>query len=131
MLQGSLDVFSLTDVLRLVSGSGASGLLAIRRKGAIGAIGLADGVVVGGELAGSVAADVDTLLDAALTMVDATGGEFELIQGTPTEVAQYSVDEFLDAIGEHRARWQAIVGELGGLDQPVALNPNLPDEDST
>jgi hypothetical protein len=131
MLQGSLDVFALPDVLRLVSQSGASGLLAVRRKGAVGAIGLSEGTVVGGELAGSIAGDVDTLLDAALTMVDAAGGEFELIQGAPTEVGRYTVEEFLDAVGEHRVRWQAIVGELGGLDQAVALNPNLPDEDST
>jgi uncharacterized protein DUF4388 len=131
MLQGSLDVFALPDVLRLVSQSGATGLLAISRKGAVGALGLHDGAIVGAELSGVNANDVETLLDAALTMVDASGGQFELVQGTPTEVGRYTVEEFLDAIGEHRARWQAIVGELGGLDQPVALNPNLPDEDST
>lgn len=131
MLQGSLDVFNLTDVLRLVSQAGASGYLSIRRPGASGGIGLASGSVVGGELAGVAAADPDGLFDAALTLVDSTGGDFEFVDGQPIEVGRFSVDEFLAAVDEHRARWQAIVGELGGLDQPVALNPHLPDEDST
>lgn len=131
MLQGSLDVFSLTDVLRLVSQAGTSGFLSIRRPGAAGSIGLSGGSVVGGELAGIAAADPDGLFDAALTLVDSTGGDFQFVEGEPFEVGRFSVDEFLAAVDEHRARWQAIVGELGGLDQPVGLNPNLPDEDST
>lgn len=131
MLQGSLDVFALPDVLRLVSQSGATGRLTIRRKGAVGAIGLREGTVIGGELAGVPAEDPDSLLDAAMTMVDATGGEFSLVQGDSTEVGRYAVEEFLDAIGDHRRRWQAVIAELGGLEHPVTLNPNLPDEDST
>ena len=43
--QGTLDLFGLADILRLLSASGKDGLLALRRDGAAGGIWLVDGGV--------------------------------------------------------------------------------------
>ncbi len=48
MLQGTLDVFSLDEVLGLLSGASKSGVLNINGDRGVGAISIADGQLVGG-----------------------------------------------------------------------------------
>lgn len=127
MLGGSLDVFVLPDVLRLVSRAGASGLLRLRRTGVVGALGFREGDVVGGELGSGPIEDEDGLLDAVLTLMDAPGGEFSLEQEPVREILRLGVDDLLVSVSERRARWNAIIAELGGLDRPIELVPQLPE----
>jgi hypothetical protein len=127
MLGGSLDVFVLPDVLRLVSRASASGRLVVRRTGADGALGFRDGDVVGGELDSQEVEDEDGLLDAVLMLMDASGGEFSLEPEPVKEVVRLGVDDLLAGVSERRAQWNAILAEVGGLDQPVRLVARLPE----
>lgn len=124
MLSGSLDVFNLADVLRLVCGAGTSGRIRIRRDGRAGSLTVAGGRVTGAALDDGQAPDEDASIDAALEILSGKGGEFDLSQGPSRGPLDLDIDGLLERVSERQAEWNEVTQALGSLDGPLRLSPD-------
>jgi hypothetical protein len=125
MLRGSLKKLPLADILRLLAGSRVTGRLAVTRTTAAGTITFLKGGVVGAALDTAPGADADDL-DAAIVLLDGSGGEFTMRLGPVREGRRQDVEQFLTAVARRRARSDDLVAELGGPHVPVRFSPRLP-----
>jgi hypothetical protein len=126
MLSGNLELFPLADVLRFVARSGATGAVNIYRSTDGGRVLLVDGHVVGASVDGYDPSDADGVVDTGVRLFDAPGGEFALELEPADGPARFAVEEFLTAVARRRAEWRKIIGAVGGLDEPLQLEPHLP-----
>jgi hypothetical protein len=128
MLSGNLELFALADVLRFVARSGATGAVNVYRPADGGRILLSDGAVVGASVDGFEAADFDGVVEAGLRLIDGGGGsgdfalDIEPVEGPVSE----TVEDFLKTIARRRAEWRKIVAAVGSLDEPLAVEPQIP-----
>lgn len=126
MLSGNLELFALTDVLRFVARSGATGSVNIYRPTDAGRILLADGHVVGAVVADYAATDPDGVVDAVLRLMDGGGGDFALELEPVDGPTDQPVEDFLKAVGRRRAEWRKILGSIGSLDHPLEVTALVP-----
>lgn len=126
MLRGSLTRLPLADVLRLLAGAQVTGRLTVRRTTVAGTITFLKGGVVGATLGSAPGTDADDSLDAAIALLDGSGGDFAMRLGPVPAGRRQSVDHFLTAVDRRRARSDAMVAELGGPDAPVRFSARLP-----
>lgn len=126
MLSGNLELFPLADVLRFVARSGATGAVNIYRAADGGRLLLIDGHVVGAAVDGLDASDADGVVDFGVRLFDGPGGEFALELEEVDGPARFAVEEYLTAVARRRAEWRKIIAAVGGLDEPLLLQPHLP-----
>jgi hypothetical protein len=127
MLSGNLELFPLTDVLRFVARSGATGTVNVHRPGDAGRVLLVEGEVVGVEVEGLEAADLDAAIDLGVRLLEPEGGEFSLDLEPATGPVRLPVEEFLAEVARRRVEWQKILGSLGPLDRPLQVVPLVPE----
>ena len=128
MLNGDLDSFALPDVLRFVASGDVTGRVLITRDDVAGALALDRGTFVGASLSDEDApTTVDEALDIAVLLFDGAGGTFEVVQeewvGGPLSL---DADELAKAVERRRKEWAAVVDQLGALDEPLVVSPDLP-----
>ena len=128
MLSGDLDTFALPDVLRFVASGNVTGRVEITRDDVSGALALDQGTFVGASLSDEDApTTVDEALDVAVLLFDGAGGTFEVVQeewvGGPLSL---DADELAKAVERRRKEWAAVVDQLGSLDEPLVVSPELP-----
>lgn len=126
-LSGTLETFSLPDVLRLLSSTNKTGRLALDGDRGQGCIWVEDGQVVAAEADRAGAGDVDGVIFELLRFVEA-GFEFES-GATPSEPgAPRPVDAVL-AEGEQRLEeWREIEAVVPSLDVWARMVPEVDDE---
>lgn len=124
MLSGSLDVFNLADVLRLICDAGATGRIRVRRDGRAGLLTVAGGRVTGATLDDGQASDEDGSIDAALEILSGKGGEFDLASGSARGPLDLDIDGLLERVSERQAEWNEVTQALGSLDTSLRLSPD-------
>ncbi|MCU1456106.1 MAG: hypothetical protein JWL73_198 [Actinomycetia bacterium] len=149
-LQGTLDTFSVADVLPVLERGAKTGALRVRGDTASGILHLVDGRLLGAEseaLRGATASDAELrvrLLDVCFILFRERGGTFEFDTAwrppTGSTLTGVGVDEVLDEVGRVLRAWDSVDADagdsgLGGttLDYtaPVALVRELAGETVT
>lgn len=133
MLSGSLDAFSLPDVLRFVCSQPAPGRLEVVRADVRGAVALDAGCIVDVTVdAERGPRDQSDALDAALRLLDGVGGEFAFRAGAPaSRTVGLTPEDLLAAVERRRGEWTSITSALGSLDTALRLDPALADRGET
>lgn len=129
MLNGSLESFALSEVLRFVAASGATGRVEIEREEVSGELSLDQGRFVAARLADEDApATEDEALDVAVLLFDGSAGTFTVVDeewaGGPLSL---DADELVRAVDRRRQQWAEVVQVLGSLDDPLSLVADLPE----
>jgi hypothetical protein len=127
MLNGSLDTFSLPDVLRFVAGSNLTGRIEITRDEVGGDLSIDQGKFVAARLAEDEApSTVDEALDVAVLLFDGSGGDFVVVQedwvGGPLNL---TAEQLTKAVEKRREEWAEVVSVLGSLEDPMILANDL------
>lgn len=124
-LQGTLDSFSLPDVLRLLADTGKTGRLDVEGDRGQGSVWMADGALVG-------ASAERALNDAAVhevvfEMLRFGSGSFNFAADERTEDAQSpaDVEGVLRQAGELLNEWRELEAVVPSLDHRVAIAPQL------
>lgn len=128
MLNGSLEVFALPEVLRFVAAGKVTGRVVIERDDVGGELSLDQGVFVAARLTEDEApSTVDEALDAAVLLFDGAAGTFNVVVeewvGGPLSL---DADAFVSAIDKRREQWAEVVSVLGSLEDPLVLVSQLP-----
>lgn len=131
MLSGSLEVFSLHDVLRLICGAGASGRIRVRRGDSHGSLTVAAGRVTGAEVGGADAPDAEATIDAAMEILHGNGGEFDLVHEEAAGPLDLDLDGFLERVREREAEWNEVIQSLGSPDTIFRIAPDPASEKVT
>ncbi len=134
MLQGSLEDFSLDEVLGLVANTNKTGELRIDGDRGDGRLWLDAGALVAGSCS-AVAdrGDGDTsIVDTVFELLRFRTGSFSFISGIelPSE-ERHAVDEVLRAAAERVAEWTSIAAVVPSLDHTVRPAPELADDTVT
>jgi hypothetical protein len=126
-LSGTLETFSLPDVLRLLSSTNKTGRLSLDGDRGRGCVWVEDGQVVAAEADRAGAGDVDGLVFELLRFVEA-GFEFESGTVAADPGAPRTVDEVL-AEGEQRLEeWREIEAVVPSLDIWARMVPEVDGE---
>lgn len=118
MLEGSLETFSLTSVVRLIDDSAATGRLSVQ-----GTLGTGSLVFDGGRLVDALPAPGGDAIEGALALFDHRQGRFSF---RPESVAERNVNlevkALLELVDERAQAWNRI-RELVPADAPLAVLP--------
>src|SRR5688500_5190173 len=106
-LSGTLETFSLPDVLRLLSSTKKTGLLALDGDRGQGRIWVRDGAVVAADADRAVNEQVEGVAFELLRFVDASF-EFESGAEAPADGPGHDVDEVLAEAESRLAEWREI-----------------------
>lgn len=123
MLQGTLDVFSLDEVLGLLSGANKTGVLNITGDRGVGSVSIADGHLVAGSA--SSAPEAAELSDVLFELLRYEEGSFSFDGAATPEGHPH---ELAGTMAEARSRlseWQAIEAVVPSLDHHLALAETL------
>ncbi len=141
-LQGTLDTFSVADVLPVLERGTKTGALRVRGETGSGILHLVDGRLVGAEseaLRGAVATDAELrvrLLDVGFVLFREQRGTFEFDDSwrppADSGITGVTVDEMLDRVGRVVADWSGSGDSCAlDVDAPVALVAELASETVT
>ena len=130
MLQGTLDVFSLDEVLGLLAGAAKTGILNIDGDRGVGNLGLVDGQVTSG------AADLETgdgsLASVVFELLRFEAGSFVFdADGGPGEGGAEPVAAVLAAAHELLDEWRQIEAVVPSLHHGIHLVDSLPASETT
>jgi len=129
-LSGTLETFSLPDVLRLLSSTKKTGLLALDGDRGRGRVWVDGGEIVAADATRAVVDDVDAVLFELLRFGEASF-EFDTTAELPDGAgAPRAVDDALDVAETRLAEWQEIEAVVPSLDVRVRMVPEL-DGDAT
>lgn len=123
-LSGTLETFSLPDVLRLLSSTKKTGLLALDGDRGTGRVWVEDGDIVAAEADRSVVGDVDAVLFELLRF-DHAAFEFDAGAAAPAPGEQRAVEAALDLAQERMEEWREIESVVPSLDVRVRMVPEL------
>jgi hypothetical protein len=124
-LSGTLETFSLPDVLRLLSSTSKTGLLALDGDRGTGRIWVDGGAIVAAEADGARHADVDGVLFELLRFAEAAF-EFDTTAGLPADAGpRCDVDAALEVAEVRLAEWHEIEAVVPSLDARVRLVPEV------
>ncbi len=126
MLSGNLELFALTDVLKFVARSGATGAVNVYRDVDGGRILLVEGEVVGAVVEDFTASDADGVVDVAMRLIDGGGGDFALELEDVSGPTRQPLEDFLASIGRRRAEWRKILASVGSLESPLDVAAMVP-----
>lgn len=124
-LQGTLDSFSLPDVLRLLADTGKTGRLHVEGDRGEGSVWIDDGSVVA---AGADGARDDAATDEVIfEMLRFGSGSFVFAAGDqpPTEGSPVNLEGVLQRAGELLDEWRELEAVVPSLDHQVAVAPKL------
>jgi hypothetical protein len=130
-LQGTIDAFPLVDVLQLLSASRKTGRLAIDGDRGHGSVWVADGRLVGGEVAGRTPDQPVQLIFEVLRFND---GSFLFEGGADAPAATFepqAITELLDGAGALIEEWSTIVEVVPSSAHRVRPVTDLPGDDVT
>lgn len=125
-LQGTLDTFELTDVLRLLAATRKTGRLRVSAGRTSGSVWLDGGGIVAAGATGSRAAD--GLVGTLFELLRRRDGSFvfEPDVTTPDAGAPVDVEEVLGAADRLVEEWRTVEAVVGSLDVAVRLSAALP-----
>lgn len=125
-LQGTLETFSVPEVLRLLASTRKTGLLAIGGDRGTGQTWLVDGELVGAESENEPAGDVTAVLFDLLRFAF---GEFVFEAGTTSADPgpPLDVEATLARAETLLAEWSELTAVIPSLDTPIRLVPELAD----
>ncbi|MGH2726112.1 MAG: DUF4388 domain-containing protein [Actinomycetota bacterium] len=126
MLSGNLELFALTDVLKFVARSGATGAVNVYRDVDGGRILLVEGEVVGAVVEDLAASDADGVVDVAMRLMDGAGGDFALELEAVSGPTRQPVEDFLKSVGRRRAEWRKILASVGSMEEPLDASALVP-----
>ena len=126
-LQGTLDTFSLIDVLRLLAASDKTGRLQVHAEVGAGALWLDSGKVVGGELDGLA---LDAVAVAAQLLRQAEGTfVFVPDEPAPAPGQALELEALLTDAEDLLAAWRELEAVVPSVDAWVRLAPELPGDE--
>ena len=123
MLQGTLDVFSLDEVLGLLSGASKSGVLNINGDRGVGTISLADGHLVGGSA--SSAPEVSDIAEVLFELLRFHEGSFSFDGEAVTGGEPHELDVVMESAHSRLSEWHGIEAVVPSLDHHLSLVENL------
>jgi hypothetical protein len=123
MLQGTLDVFSLDEVLGLLSSARKSGVLNITGDRGVGTVSIADGLLVAGSA--SSAPGVDGIAEAVFELLRFEEGSFSFDGDAATEGEATELEEVLAEAHARLGEWRGIEAVVPSLDHHLALAESL------
>jgi len=123
MLQGTLDVFSLDEVLGLLSGASKSGVLNINGDRGVGAISIADGQLVGGSA--SSAPEVSDIAEVVFELLRFREGSFSFDGEAVTDGDPHELDAVMESAHSRLSEWHGIEAVVPSLDHHLSLVENL------
>ena len=126
-LSGTLETFSLPDVLRLLASTKKTGLLALDGDRGTGRVWVADGEIVAAEADRSYVDDVDAVLFELLRFTDAAF-EFEAGAEAAEPGEAREVDDALDVAHARLEEWRDIEAVVPSLDVRVRMVPEVDDD---
>jgi len=119
-LSGTLETFSLPDVLRLLSSTKKTGLLALDGDRGTGRVWVDGGEIAAAEADRAVVDDVDAVLFELLRFADAAF-EFDAGAEAPDTDVRRDVDEALEVAGARLEEWREIEAVVPSLDVAVRM----------
>ena len=123
MLQGTLDVFSLDEVLGLLSGANKSGVLNITGDRGVGSVSIADGQLVAGSA--SSAPGVAELSDVVFELLRYQEGSFSFDGAASAEGEPHELEAVLTEAHSRLDEWKGIEAVVPSLDHHVSLSATL------
>lgn len=125
-LQGTLDSFPLTDVLRLLASSSKSGRLVVNGDRGHGQIWLASGAVTGGET--SIVPSGGDPTEAVFDLLRFATGSFifEPDAPNPNPTASLPVDYVIAQSEAALAEWRELLAVVPSADAWLIMSPELP-----
>lgn len=123
MLQGTLDVFSLDEVLGLLSSARKSGVLNITGDRGVGTVSISDGLLVAGSA--SSAPGVDGIAEAVFELLRFAEGSFSFDGDAVTEGEATELEEVLAEAHARLGEWREIEAVVPTLDHHLALAESL------
>lgn len=123
MLQGTLDVFSLDEVLGLLSGANKSGVLNITGDRGVGSVSIADGQLVAGSA--SSAPEAAELSDAVFELLRYEEGSFSFDGAAEAVGEPHDLETVMADAHSRLDEWKSIEAVVPSLDHHVTLAPTL------
>ena len=123
MLQGTLDVFSLDEVLGLLSGANKSGVLNINGDRGVGTISIADGQLVAGSA--SAAPEVTDIAEALFELLRFDQGSFSFDGDAPVSGEPHELDAVMGLAHARLTEWRSIETVVPSLDHHLSLVDSL------
>jgi hypothetical protein len=123
MLQGTLDVFSLDEVLGLLSGANKSGVLNITGDRGVGAISIADGQLVGGSA--SSAPEVSDIAEVVFELLRFHEGSFSFDGDAVPDGDPHELDAVMESAHSRLTEWHGIEAVVPSLDHHLSLVDSL------
>jgi hypothetical protein len=129
-LQGTLETFSLPDVLQLLSSTKKTGCLRVSGDRGEGSVWVRDGAIVAGETAGAAPAPA---VDVVFELLRFDGGEFVFDDGgEPAQAGDPAeVESVLAEAGRMVDEWREIESVVPSSAHFVTLSAELPGDDVT
>ncbi len=130
-LQGTLETFSLPDVLQLLSSTKKTGCLRLSGDRGSGSVWVRDGAIVGGEAVG--APHADGAVDVIFELLRFSEGNFEFQDGgEPSEGADpVDVGEVLGSAGSMLDEWKSIAAVVPSARHWVSLASEITGDEVT
>ena len=128
-MQGTLDVFSLDEVLGLLSGAKKTGVLNVTGDRGIGSVAISDGMLVDGSV--SANADAIALSEIVFELLRFEEGSFSfdgdtVVNGEPNELETVLIEAH-----SRLEEWRGIEAVVPSLDHHLSLAETLPAPDVT
>ena len=127
-LSGTLETFSLPDVLRLLSSTKKTGLLALDGDRGAGRIWVDEGAVVAGSADRAVRDEIDGVVFELLRFADATFRFEPGVEPHAPADQRCDVDEVLEVAEARLAEWRDIEAVVPSLDVWVQMAPEQDDD---
>lgn len=123
MLQGTLDVFSLDEVLGLLSGANKNGVLNITGDRGVGTVSISDGHLVAGSA--SSAPGAAALSDVVFELLRYEEGSFSFDGASAVEGEPHELEAIMTEAHSRLDEWKGIEAVVPSLDHHVSLSATL------
>lgn len=123
MLQGTLDVFSLDEVLGLLSGANKNGVLNITGDRGVGSVSISDGHLVAGSA--SSAPGAAELSDVVFELLRYEEGSFSFDGAAEAEGEPHALESVMAEAHSRLDEWKGIEAVVPSLDHHVSLSATL------
>jgi len=123
MLQGTLDVFSLDEVLGLLSGANKNGVLNITGDRGVGTVSISDGHLVAGSA--SSAPGAAALSDVVFELLRYEEGSFSFDGAAAVEGEPHELEAIMTEAHSRLDEWKGIEAVVPSLDHHVSLSATL------